>query len=103
MYVEPSNLIAETIKYLFGVISKFLDYSVAMNENNNGGWSHTDKNNIYESHNHGSDSFGEFSFANIKRHFTELIIKCRQSRSLVLLVVFIALFFDNMLLTTVGK
>ena len=34
---------------------------------------------------------------------SELVYKCRHSRKLVLLVVFIALFFDNMLLTTVGK
>lgn len=35
--------------------------------------------------------------------WSELFIRCRNSRQLVLLVVFIALFFDNMLLTTVGK
>lgn len=33
----------------------------------------------------------------------EIFTRCRNSRKLVLLVVFIALFFDNMLLTTVGK
>ena len=33
--------------------------------------------------------------------WSELIHECRNSRRLVLLVVFIALFFDNMLLTTV--
>ena len=32
-----------------------------------------------------------------------LLEKTRNSRKLVLLVVFIALFFDNMLLTTVGE
>lgn len=35
--------------------------------------------------------------------WSEIFTKCRGSRKLVLLVVFIALFFDNMLLTTVGK
>lgn len=35
--------------------------------------------------------------------WTEIFTRCRASRKLVLLVVFIALFFDNMLLTTVGK
>jgi hypothetical protein len=34
--------------------------------------------------------------------FSETVYKCRHSRKLVLLVVFIALFFDNMLLTTIG-
>lgn len=34
---------------------------------------------------------------------SELVRRCRNSRKLVLMVVFIALFFDNMLLTTVGK
>lgn len=40
---------------------------------------------------------------NAKTHLSELKRKCRTSRKLVLLVVFIALFFDNMLLTTIGK
>jgi hypothetical protein len=35
--------------------------------------------------------------------WSEIFTKCRGSRRLVLLVVFIALLFDNMLLTTVGK
>ena len=35
--------------------------------------------------------------------FRDFVHECRNSRKLVLLVVFIALFFDNMLLTTVGK
>lgn len=35
--------------------------------------------------------------------WSEIFMRCRNSRQLVLLVVFIALFFDNMLLTTVGK
>ena len=33
----------------------------------------------------------------------KLVFECRNSHKLVLLVVFIALFFDNMLMTTVGK
>lgn len=33
----------------------------------------------------------------------ERFVKCRQSRSLILFIVFVALFLDNMLLTTVGK
>lgn len=46
------------------------------------------------------------NMSTFKRNFSnvsELVHKCRNSRKLVLLVVFIALFFDNMLLTTVGK
>ena len=42
-------------------------------------------------------------FREIKLNASEFIVKCRGSRKLVLLVVFIALFFDNMLLTTIGK
>ena len=38
-----------------------------------------------------------------KESFSDLVHECRNSRKLVLLVVFIALFFDNVLLTTVGK
>lgn len=34
---------------------------------------------------------------------TDLLAKCRNSRRLILIIVFIALFLDNMLLTTVGK
>ena len=53
-----------------------------------------------------------FSLSNIKEllqyqngqiNWTNLVYECRNSRKLVLLVVFIALFFDNMLMTTVGK
>ena len=53
-----------------------------------------------------------FSFSNLKSklqyenghfNFNNLIFECRNSRKLVLLGVFIALFFDNMLMTTVGK
>lgn len=40
---------------------------------------------------------------NLKRSFLNVFQSCRESNKLVLLVVFIALFFDNMLLTTVGK
>ncbi len=43
----------------------------------------------------------DFSPASLRLFFTDLISRCRQSRNLVLIVVFIALFFDNMLLTTV--
>jgi hypothetical protein len=48
------------------------------------------------------------NLANITSNFgnmnwPEVIRECRNSRRLVLLVVFIALFFDNMLLTTVGN
>lgn len=43
----------------------------------------------------------EFTWDNAKTQFTNLVTRCRQSRNLVLIVVFIALFFDNMLLTTV--
>ena len=42
------------------------------------------------------------NFKEIKLNALEFIGKCRGSRKLVLLVVFIALFFDNMLLTTIG-
>jgi len=53
-----------------------------------------------------------FSLSNIKEklqyqnghiNWKNLVYECRNSRKLVLLVVFIALFFDNMLMTTVGK
>ena len=53
-----------------------------------------------------------FSLSNIKSklqyqngtiNWRNLVYECRNSRKLVLLVVFIALFFDNMLMTTVGK
>ena len=42
-------------------------------------------------------------YENGKESWSEMLVRCRNSRKLVLLVVFIALFFDNMLLTTVGK
>lgn len=45
----------------------------------------------------------EFTYANLKNYLYGIVTKCRQSRNLVLIVVFIALFFDNMLTTTVGK
>ena len=44
----------------------------------------------------------DLTFQNLKRRGNELVTACRQSRNLVLIVVFIALFFDNMLLTVVG-
>lgn len=44
----------------------------------------------------------DLTFQNLKRRGYELVTICRQSKNLVLIVVFIALFFDNMLLTTVG-
>ena len=34
---------------------------------------------------------------------TECLKRCRSSRKLVLVIVFVALFLDNMLLTTVGQ
>jgi len=43
----------------------------------------------------------EFTYASLRKQFADLVSRCRQSRNLVLIVVFIALFFDNMLLTTV--
>ena len=43
------------------------------------------------------------NFTEIKYCVFEFVRKCRSSPKLVLLVVFIALFFDNMLLTTIGK
>ncbi len=43
----------------------------------------------------------EFTCASLRAQFADLVSRCRQSRNLVLVVVFIALFFDNMLLTTV--
>lgn len=55
---------------------------------------------------HSNENLGNFSgekFQEIRQNAIELIKKCRSSRKLVLLVVFIALFFDNMLLTTIGK
>lgn len=33
----------------------------------------------------------------------EYVVGCRGSRKLILFIVFIAIFLDNMLLTTVGK
>ncbi len=75
------------------------------NNYNNNSTSIENKNSPYDSENKPnpqSNSF-EFSFKCLSQRFSDLVIACRQSRSLVLLVVFIALFFDNMLLTTVGK
>jgi DHA1 family solute carrier family 18 vesicular amine transporter 1/2 len=43
----------------------------------------------------------DFTCASLRAQFADLVSRCRQSRNLVLVVVFIALFFDNMLLTTV--
>jgi hypothetical protein len=40
---------------------------------------------------------------NSQAYLSDLKRKCRSSRKLVLLVVFIALLFDNMLLTTIGN
>lgn len=68
-------------------------------------------NNLYETSNGGFTSTWKKHFEKISqlKHeysnstWSEIIYKCRNSRKLVLLVVFIALFFDNMLLTTVGK
>ena len=54
----------------------------------------------------------KISFSNLKSklqysngdlNWSGLVYECRNSRKLVLLVVFIALFFDNMLMTTVGN
>jgi hypothetical protein len=57
------------------------------------------QNDVYER----DEKSEKFSFQNIKNNCVNLTHSLRQSRTLVLLVVFIALFFDNMLLTTVGK
>lgn len=93
---------------------KFNDY----NFNQNANYSNSNNNNNNNASNKSNNMSGnECSegcwkifqpFAKIKYELTnnswsELIYKCRNSRQLVLLVVFIALFFDNMLLTTVGK
>jgi hypothetical protein len=60
------------------------------------------------SNNTAKSAFSSFCFNtfnlntdDVKLSPSELLYKCRNSRTLVLLVVFIALFFDNMLLTTV--
>ena len=68
---------------------------------------YNEPNNLSESHN----SSWKNSLANLTNiakdfrhaHFSDVIKETRNSRRLVLLVVFIALFFDNMLLTTVGN
>ncbi len=56
---------------------------------------------------HGQQPFTRSYIANtveeLKFGSKKFIENCRRSRKLVLLVVFIALFFDNMLLTTIGK
>lgn len=57
------------------------------------------QNNLFERDNEPK----QLSFQYLKISFTEFVRSCRSSRKLVLLVVFIALFFDNMLLTTVGN
>jgi hypothetical protein len=49
------------------------------------------------------DDIKNLNFLSLKMNWTEYSNSIRNSRELVLLVVFIALFFDNMLLTTVGK
>lgn len=65
-----------------------------------------------ETTNSTKQNFSIFSLTSIKEklqyqnghiNWTNLVYECRNSRKLVLLVVFIALFFDNMLMTTVGK
>lgn len=56
----------------------------------------TSQNDLYERDSPKSNSF------NLKERIVNLFQSCRESNKLVLLVVFIALFFDNMLLTTVG-
>ncbi len=59
-----------------------------------------------ESANGAKNSFPQKTFAffkDFRYNSRELVRSCRNSRKLVLLVVFIALFFDNMLLTTIGK
>lgn len=42
-------------------------------------------------------------FANFDSGWSDLLARCRSSRKLILFIVFVALFLDNMLLTTVGK
>jgi hypothetical protein len=54
------------------------------------------KQRILENNYHGK-------FSKLKINASEFLHECRSSRKLVLLVVFIALFFDNMLLTTIGN
>jgi MFS transporter, DHA1 family, solute carrier family 18 (vesicular amine transporter), member 1/2 len=49
------------------------------------------------------DDIKNLNFSSLKMNWSEYSNSIRNSRELVLLVVFIALFFDNMLLTTVGK
>ena len=76
-----------------------------MNENNkvnNSDWSNFSKNNLSDPGEKPKREW-KLEYGNIKSNISDLIINARQSRKLVLLVVFIALFFDNMLLTTVGK
>lgn len=68
---------------------------------NIGSVSNNDINNSSLNNNNGAN--GKHRALSFDFNFLEFVQKCRHSRKLVLLVVFIALFFDNMLLTTIGK
>lgn len=83
-----------------------------MNENNNNNFNNSSNKTLNDSSNSSNSNTREnnilTSIANLfddlkngRVNWTDLINKSRGSRRLVLLVVFIALFFDNMLLTTV--
>jgi hypothetical protein len=66
----------------------------------------TNTSNLNNSSNYSSWKSSLINLFNLRKDFwnmnwSEIVHECRNSRRLVLLVVFIALFFDNMLLTTV--